>query len=331
MKHSSSLSLSLFWRAGAAALALMIASGCDSGTDSEPVEKNIRSMLNSLDARTALYAKHLPTGREIAIRADEPVNTLSVIKVPIMILAYRDARQGRLDLDAQYQVRPDDMRRGSGILQHFAPGLAPTYRDLITQMIVTSDNTATDIMIAKVGLDRVNQLLTDLGYVETRLQHTTGDLFRGVWELTDPAHVELSHREVFERGWPNDPNLLEKEYAFDRDSKEWLGRTTAREMSRLLEQIHNGEVASREDCDEMLDILGKQLYESRLPRYISFQAAVAHKTGDWPPISGNDVGIISGSGGPIVVSIFASQNRGSFYDLEDTEGRIAEMLLNEWQ
>ena len=69
------------------------------------------------------------------------------------------------------------MRRGSGLLQTFAPGIEPTYRDIITQMIITSDNSATDIMIDTVGLDRVNQLLEDLGYPETRLQYTTGELF----------------------------------------------------------------------------------------------------------------------------------------------------------
>ena len=65
-----------------------------------------------------------------------------------MILAYRDAEAGRLDLDARYRVRPEDMRRGTGLLQTFAAGIAPTYRDIITQMIVTSDNSATDSAVS---------------------------------------------------------------------------------------------------------------------------------------------------------------------------------------
>ena len=314
-----------------AVILLVVAIGCTPSGDTQPVDEAVRSVLDSLDAKTALYAKHLPSGREIAIRADEPVNTLSIIKIPIMILAYRDAEAGQLDLDARYRVRPEDMRRGSGLLQTFAPGIEPTYRDIITQMIVTSDNTATDIIIEEVGLDRVNQLLKELGYTETRLQYTTGDLFRAVWELVDPANAGLSHQEVFERGFPVGPGMDEKDFAFEGDMGRWLGRTTAREMSRLLEQIHNGEVASRQHCDEMMAILSQQLYDSRLPRHIKFQATVAHKTGDWPPIAGNDSGIILGSGGSIVVSVFATQNRGNFNDLEDAEGRIAEMLLNEWQ
>ena len=317
--------------AGVAVMVLAIAAGCAPTADAPPLDEAIRSTLDSLDAQTAFYAKHLPSGREIAIRADEPVNALSIIKIPIMILAYRDAEAGRLDLDARYRVRPEDMRRGTGLLQTFAPGIEPTYRDIITQMIITSDNSATDIMIATVGLDRVNQLLEELGYVETRLQYTTGDIFRAVLELVDPANAGLSDREVYQRGLPIGPDMDEKYFAFEGDMDEWFGRTTAREMSRLLEQIHNGEVASREHCDEMLAILGQQLYDSRLPRHIKFRVTVAHKTGDWPPIAGSDAGIIMESGGPIVISVFATQNRGSFYELEDAEGRIAEKLLNEWQ
>src|SRR5690349_20246748 len=109
----------------------------------------IQEQLDALDAKTAFFAKQLGSAKMIAIRADDPVNTLSVIKLAVMALAYRDAEKGTLDLDQRYQIRDQDYRRGSGVLQTFAPGLQPTYRDLITQMIITSDNTATDILIAR--------------------------------------------------------------------------------------------------------------------------------------------------------------------------------------
>jgi len=290
----------------------------------------IRDQLDALDARTAMYARHLPSGREVAVRADDPVNALSTIKIAIMLLAYRDAEAGALDLDRRYRVRADDLRRGSGLLQTFAPGLQPTYRDLVTQMIVTSDNTATDIMIARLGLERVNEMLTELGYVETRLQATVGAVFRCLWERLDPANASLSNREVFERSFPSDPEAPARAFAFEGDPSAWLGRTTAREMSRLLEGIQNGELASREHSDEMLSILKRQFYGSRLPRRIAFRTVVGHKTGDWPPVAGNDVGIIYSESGPIVVSVFATQNRGDFLALEAMHGRVAEMLLDAW-
>ena len=300
-------------------------------SDASELAARVAARLDALPARTSLYARHLPTGREIAIRADEPMNALSVIKIPVMVLAYRDAEAGRLDLDERYRIRPEDLRRGSGLLQTFAPGLEPTWRDLLTQMIVTSDNTATDIMIARLGQERVNEMLSELGYQQTRLRATTGDLFRRVWVMADPANAALSHREVFERGFPSDAEASERTFRFEGDPEEWLGSITAREIAGLLAQIHNAEVASRASSDEMIAILERQFYSSRLPRYIRFRASVAHKTGDWPPYAGNDVGILYYEGGPTVIAVFTNQNTGDFVELESTLGRIAEDIVDNWR
>ena len=148
---------------------LLLASACAAPADEvvsgsagqlpTDLQQRVEARLDALDAISSIYAKHLPTGREIAIRADRPMNTLSVIKIPVMVQAFRDDASGRLDLDDRYTVDPEDMRRGSGLIQTFEPGLAPTLRGLVTQMIITSDNTATDMVIEAVGLERVNALL----------------------------------------------------------------------------------------------------------------------------------------------------------------------------
>jgi beta-lactamase class A len=294
------------------------------------LEKTVAGRLDAVEAQSTLYAKHLASGREIAIRADEPVNTVSVIKIPIMVLAYRDAEAGRLGLDERHVIAAGEMRRGTGILQQFAVGLSPTWRDLVTQMIVTSDNTATDLLIARLGLERVNQMLEAMKYKETRLRMTIGQLFRGVWEQLEAKNASLSDRQVFERGFPDDPAAPGRYLAYVGDPAKWFGRTTAREISRMLEQIQKGELAGPASTDEMIRILKRQLYFSRLPQRIRFRASVGHKTGDWPPIIGNDVGIIYSDAGPIVVSVFTNQNRGSFFDLEAAIGKVAEDLLDAW-
>jgi len=294
------------------------------------LEKTVRGRLDALDAQSTLYAKHLATGRELAVRADEAVNTVSVVKIPIMVLAYRDAEAGRLSLDERHVITADEMRRGTGILQSFAVGLNPTWRDLVTQMIDTSDNTATDLLIARLGLERVNQMLEAMKYKETRLRMTIGQLFRGVWEQLDPKNASLSDRQVFERGFPDDAAAPGRYLTYVGDPAKWFGRTTAREISRMLEQIQKGELAGPASTDEMIRILKRQLYFSRLPQRIRFRASVGHKTGDWPPIIGNDVGIIYSDAGPIVVSVFTNQNRGRFFDLEAAIGKVAEDLLDAW-
>jgi len=287
--------------------------------------------LNGLQARSSIYAKHLPSGQSVELRADVPMNTLSVIKVAVMLLAFRDAEAGMLKLSDRYLIRPEDMRRGSGLIQTFDVGLNPTIRDLIEQMIITSDNTATDIMIHTVGLARVNGMLAELGFRETRLNRTTGDLFREVWIRADPSNASMSDREVYDRGFPDDAKASERSFALEGDSTRWLGRTTAREMATLFEGILSAKYASRLSSDVMIGILRRQFYSSRLPQRIQFRASVAHKTGDWPPIAGNDVGILFYPGGPSIVSVFTNQNTGNFFELESTLGRIAERVILTWK
>ena len=223
---------------GVVLLATVMVWGCapeqDSVSQSGDLASRIEASLNSLNAKTSFYAKHLPSGREIAIRADEPMNALSVIKIPIMVLAYRDADAGTLELDERYQIQPEDMRRGSGLLQSFSPGIEPTYRDIITQMIITSDNTATDVVIKRLGLERVNTMLAEMGFDQTRLRATTGELFRAVLELAAPGNASLSDRDVFESGFPSDPEAAVRSFGFEGDSTQWLGRITAREISRAV-------------------------------------------------------------------------------------------------
>ena len=292
----------------------------------------VEARLAGLDATTSLWARHIPTGREIAINPDLPMNTLSVIKIPIMVKVFQDHAEGRLDLDARHTVEADDMRRGSGLIQTFAPGLEPTLRGLVTQMIITSDNTATDMVIDLVGMERVNEMLAVNGYEQTRLKHTTHRLFLETWIRTDAAFASLSEREVFERGFPADEDAAARSFGIEGDSTIWLGRTTAREMGRLLEQILQGELAGRAASDEMVEILSRQFYTTRLPRMVRFQGVgVAHKTGDWPPHAGNDVGILFYDGGPAIISAFTNQNRGDFFELEETLGLIAQEIVEVWR
>lgn len=75
-----------------------------------PLQSEIAKLLDALPAQTALYAEHVPTGRVVAVRADQPMSTMSVIKIPIMIQAYRDVEAGRLSLDERVSIREEDLR-----------------------------------------------------------------------------------------------------------------------------------------------------------------------------------------------------------------------------
>jgi hypothetical protein len=99
-------------------------------------------------------------------------------------------------------------------------------------------------------------------------------------------------------------------------------------MGRLLEQILGAELTDEASSRAMIGILNRQLYASRLPQRVRWQGVgVAHKTGDWPPIAGNDVGILFYEGGPSIISVFTNQNTGDFFVLEATLGLIAEDIV----
>ncbi len=298
----------------------------------QTLQPDVAKMLDGLKARSSIYAKHLPSGKTIEVRADQPMNTLSVIKITVMIQAFRDVEAGTFKLAERHPVTPEEMRRGSGLIQTFDPGVSPTYRDLIEQMIITSDNTATDILIKKVGRARVNETLSKLGFKTTRLKATTGDLFREVWIRADPKNAKMTDREVFDKGFPSDPESAKRTFALEGDSTKWLGVTTAREISQILEGILNAKFASKEHSKMMMDMLSAQFSTSRLPQRLQWQGVtIAHKTGDWPPYAGSDVGVLFYPGGPLIVAVFTGQNTGDFFELEATEGRIAERLVKEWK
>lgn len=81
---------------------------------------------------------------------------------------------------------------------HLDPGLNPTLRDLIVQMIITSDNTATDLVLARVGgVGAVNQWLAARGFPNTRMVTTLFDFFRKPYELRDPRYRNVTPKELF--------------------------------------------------------------------------------------------------------------------------------------
>src|SRR6266536_6157281 len=99
------MSLDYSYRRAACAVTLLTVAACapvKSGTPAPGasvappgnLEATIRARLDSLPAHSTFYAKQLSAGREVAVRADDPMNTASVIKIPVMILAFRDADAG---------------------------------------------------------------------------------------------------------------------------------------------------------------------------------------------------------------------------------------------
>ncbi len=312
------------------------------------LERMLQGDLARFPAKTAIYVKHLTTGQEAAVRADEAFNSASVIKIPIMVLAYQLAEQGKLKLDARVTMNRGDVRGGSGILRYHDLGLQPTVRDLITQMIITSDNTATDMMITQVGgVDAVNQWLKTNSYSELKLNTTIYEVFKRRYAFADAALDSLTPEEVYaaQTGDPSFASMSQSRFdevqktmqrpglsaelnrQVSEEPSTWLGQITARGVGRILAAIEQCTVLTKPSCAEMNRAFRRQQSGARrLPHFLD--VAVGHKTGDFPPMLANDVGIIYSRSGPIVVSFLTNGIREPYAELEDRMGRTARSIVD---
>ena len=281
-----------------------------------PLKVFLARTVAEFPGHAGIWVKHLTTGETAGIQDTELFNSASVIKIPVLVLAFQMAERGELKLDERITIRKEDLRGGSGIFRYHDAGLQPTFRDVLLQMVITSDNTATDLAIAKVGgVARVNAWLKEQGYADPstgsgpgggmRLVQTTGDLFTKYNALT-PAD--------------------DRNGKTNSDRSYWLGEISARATGQMLEAIEKKTIASAASCDEMLRMLrAQQAGQRRLNHFISVPGA--HKTGDVPPVLANDVGILYAKSGPIVVSFFLNAVTEPYGEAEDRMGRLAQHIV----
>ena len=313
------------------------------------LQRLLDAELARFPAKTAIYVKHLGTGESAAVRGDETFNSASVIKIPIMVLAYHLAEQGKMKLDSRVEVRTSDLRGGSGVLRYHDVGLQPTVRDLITQMIITSDNTATDMMITQVGgVAAVNTWLQANGYGDQHLNMTIYEVFRRRYEHVDPALKSLTPEEVYALGSADaafaatmprarfaiiqeamrKPGVADElNRQVNEEPATWLGRITAHGIGRMLEAIETCTIAAKSSCAEMTRAFRRQQSGARrLPHFLS--VPVGHKTGDFPPVLANDVGVIYARSGPIVIAFLTNAIREPYAETEDRMGRTTRAIVD---
>lgn len=257
----------------------------------------------SVNATWGIYIKSLETGEEIAVNADRPMDTMSTIKIPLMVEVFEQIKAGKFKLNDKYTLVPADVLSGTGIMRSLDAGAVLTVKDLITLMIIVSDNTATDILYRMVGGPQaVNQRMAALGLKETRAPGTARDWFDALRAAGNSAE-------------------------FHRAAKHPFGLSTPREMGRLLELMERGTLVDKASSDLMLQIMRGQLYRSRIPRYLTGYR-VPHKTGDFLPFIADDVGVLEAQGKTIVISIFTANHFGSGETLENAIGLIAKSVAD---
>lgn len=287
------------------------------------LESNIQRIAKSVNAEWGIYIKCLETNETITLDADRQMETMSVIKIPLMAEAFRQIEAGKLKLSDRITYTAETTRQGTGVIQSLDPGAQLTVKDLLTLMIIVSDNTATDLIYDKVGgTEPVNKLMAEWQLPSIRAISTLDIYFKAAQRATGAFLSGCSKS-------PEACGFRAQQIATDKFYQEVtpIGLSTPRDMGKLLEKLEKGEVVSKSASDQMLAIMRGQVYSSRIPRYLSGWL-IPHKTGDFLPYVANDVGILESNGLHVVVSIFTGKHYGNAYQLEDAIARIAELAGN---
>ncbi len=302
-------------------------------TQNPPAQKPVDLLKQKLEQISAgvsadwgIYIKSLDSGEEIAINADNVMDTMSAIKIPLLVDAYREVDAGKINPADRFVMKTGDKRFGTGVLRTLDEGLSLTVHDAIELMIIQSDNSGTDMMFSRVGGPaHVTRTMHALGLNSITATGTSFDWFRALAEAGDPAYAKLSPEELFTRGFPAELTDAEEE-RFHFEGKHPYGLASARDMGRLLEMIATNKAASEKSCREMLRVMGRQQMRTRIPRFMMDDASTPHKTGDFPPYIANDVGLIQTPSARVVVVFFSAHHRGYYSELEDAIGRMSEQV-----
>jgi beta-lactamase class A len=292
-------------RSRAACLTLVLvassALSAQRGAQQAPIDRlrgAIERVTKSVNATWGIYVKSIETNEELALDADRQMETMSTIKIPLMVEALQQIKDGKFALTDKYTLARDDIRPGTGIIQRLDPGAVLTVKDLLTLMIIVSDNTATDALYRMVGgPPAVNARMSALGLTQTRAMTIGKDWFAAL-------------------------NAASSSEEFYRSKQTPFGLSTPREMGHLLEMMERGELVDKTSSDLMLQIMRGQVYRTRIPRYLTGYR-IPHKTGDFLPYVGDDVGVLEGQGRTIVLTIFTGDHYGSGETLENAIGLIA--------
>src|SRR6266702_3208338 len=113
--------------------------------------------------KVALYAENMTSGRVVALNADTPVQTASVIKLAVLYEALQQIRAGKVHFEDKITLQHSDQVSGSGLLPFFDTPHELKFKDVLTMMIIVSDNTATNLAIDHLGLKNIDDRLVSLG------------------------------------------------------------------------------------------------------------------------------------------------------------------------
>ncbi|MDN4526873.1 serine hydrolase [Fictibacillus fluitans] len=207
----------------------------------DELRNRVNGIIGSLNGEFAYYIE--TDEGYIGEKEEKVFPAASLIKLPIMIEAFRQREAGVLDLTKPLNIAQKDKVGGAGVINQLSPSASLTVLDVLTLMITVSDNTAANIMIEKAGKEPINALLAELQCRQTVLQRKLMDF------------------QAIEEGKNN--------------------YTSAKDAVHLLREIHHGKLLQNDSRKTMLNILRNQQFRHKLPGSMDEEVImIANKTGE---------------------------------------------------
>ncbi len=233
----------------------------------QKLQEEIRGVDQNLNGVMGLAIKDLTSNEIFFIHGDEVMPQASSIKIAVLANLYLQAQQGKLKLTDEYVVRKEDLVDGSDIMLGLTPGVTRlTLRDLATMMVAVSDNSATNVLIGRVGMENVNAMLVSMGLNTTKLRRQMMDL-----KAASEGRENIS---------------------------------TPREMMTLLETIYRGKLLNKEMTADFMKMLSTHK-ESSLLQGLPDDTVAANKPGELEAVR-NDSGIVLLKNRPYILCVMTT-------------------------
>ncbi len=201
-------------------------------------------LIRAFDGKASYWFETLEDGKVECFNEHMPMHAASVMKLAVMVEYFRQLKEEGLDRNETVTVTKADHMPSCGALTYLHDGVALTLHDLCVAMIIHSDNTATNMLMRRVGMDKVNKTMRELGMEEILIERFLFD-----------------HR----------PEMKGKK-----------NTVTAYAVARLYRMLYRGELISPEASREMIDILLDQRLNGKIPFFLESYTdlPIAHKTGE---------------------------------------------------
>ena len=234
------------------------------------LEQFILDVDRNLDGVMGIAIVDLTDGRDYSLHANDVFPQASSIKICVLAELYRQAQAGKLKLTDIYTMNAADLVQDSDIMGGLTPGITKiTLRDLATMMVAVSDNSATNVLIDRVGMENVNAFLGSLGLHNTRLRRKMMDI-----KAAGEGRENVS---------------------------------TPNEMSKLLQSLYQGKILNRELTDDFFKVLATHK-DSWIPRDLPEGLKIADKPGALEGVR-NDSGVIFVDKRPYILCVMTTYLR----------------------